>query len=80
MSRVSAVLPFLPFTIEEQRVIASETLSELIAKEEDRPEWLDAKAADELVDSAIAEYMEREGARSIHRAVQMQFEEGVYNY
>ena len=60
-------------------MIASETLCELTAKEEVRPQWLDAKAADEVVNSAIAEYMEREGARSIHRAVQMRFEEGVYN-
>jgi len=34
--------------------------------------------ADELVDRAVEEYMEREGARSIHRAVQMLYEEGMY--
>ncbi|KAF8333070.1 P-loop containing nucleoside triphosphate hydrolase protein [Cantharellus anzutake] len=79
VSRVNAVLPFLPFTVDEQRALASETLSELIAREEVRPEWLNTGASDELVESAIAEYMEREGARSIHRAVQMRFEEGMCN-
>ena len=59
--------------------MASETLSELISREDVPPAWLSENAvADELVDRAVMEYMEREGARSIHRAVQMLYEEGMY--
>ncbi|KAF9518501.1 hypothetical protein BS47DRAFT_1482562 [Hydnum rufescens UP504] len=79
VSRVNAVLPFLPFTLDEQRALASETLSELVSREDTPPAWLSQnRVADELVDRAVEEYMEREGARSIHRAVQMLYEEGMY--
>lgn len=75
---MNAVLPFLPFTLDEQRALASEMLTDLASEEEMPPAWLSTSAvADELVELAVAEYMEREGARSIHHAVQMLYEEGM---
>lgn len=81
VSRVQGVLPFLPFTREEQRALASEMLDKLASQEDDSSvppsEWLTPSVADEIVDLATQDYMEREGARSIHRAVQDLYEEKI---
>lgn len=81
VSRVQGVLPFLPFTRDEQRALASEMLDKLASQEDDPPTaastWLTTSIAEEIVDMAIQDYMEREGARSIHRAVQDLYEEKI---
>lgn len=56
-------------------------LDKLASQEDDpstaAPAWLTANVAEEIVDLAIEDYMEREGARSIHRAVQDLYEERI---
>lgn len=73
------MLPFLPFTYDEQRALASEMLDKLTSQcdhSTNAPNtWLTTAVANEIVDSAIQDYIEREGARSIHRAVQELYEE-----
>ena len=76
VSRVQGVLPFLPFTHSEQRALASEMLDKLASQElEATYTWLTTAVAEEIVNLAVDDYMEREGARSIHRAVQDLYEE-----
>jgi len=79
VSRVQGVLPFLPFTHDEQRVLASEILDRLISQSDHSAEAantsLTTAVANEIVDLAIQDYIEREGARSIHRAVHELYEE-----
>jgi len=79
VSRVQGVLPFLPFTYDEQRVLASEMLDRLISRSDHSTEAANASltpaVAHEIVDLAIQDYIEREGARSIHRAVHELYEE-----
>ncbi|KAG8701905.1 hypothetical protein FRC09_005069, partial [Ceratobasidium sp. 395] len=74
ISRVSSVLPFLPFTEEEVLALASESLSAMreSQKLEQDPEDVDW---DELLQQAVREYIPGEGARSVHRAVQRAFDE-----
>lgn len=73
------MLPFLPFTRDEQRALASEMLDKLNSQTDDSAgaanTSLTTAAANEIVDLAIQDYIEREGARSIHRAVQELHEE-----
>lgn len=45
-------------------------LDKLVAQDNEVPEWLTRREAKSIVNMAIEDYMEREGARSIHRAVQ----------
>jgi ATP-dependent Clp protease ATP-binding subunit ClpA len=79
VSRVQGVLPFLPFTHDEQRALASEMLDKLISQYDDSAEapntCFTTAVANDIVGRAIQDYIEREGARSIHRAVQELCEE-----
>jgi len=52
-------------------------LDKLVAQDSQVPGWLTRREAKTIVNSAIEDYMEREGARSIHRAVQDLYEERV---
>lgn len=74
ISRVSTVLPFLPFTEDEVLALASESLS---AMREDQKTGQDIEEADweSLLQQAVSEYIPGEGARSVHRAVQRAFDE-----
>ncbi|KAF8602280.1 P-loop containing nucleoside triphosphate hydrolase protein [Ceratobasidium sp. AG-I] len=74
ISRVSTVLPFLPFTEDEVLALASESLS---AMREDQQAGQDVDEADweSLLQQAVSEYIPGEGARSVHRAVQRAFDE-----
>ena len=71
------MLPFLPFTIEEQRALASEMLDKLASSDASLPDMpkLTSHENNELVDLAIQDYLPPEGARSIRRAVQALYEE-----
>jgi ATP-dependent Clp protease ATP-binding subunit ClpA len=74
ISRVSSVLPFLPFTEEEVLALASESLSAMREAQKTVQNVEDADW-DSLLEQAVGEYIPGEGARSVHRAVQRAFDE-----
>jgi ATP-dependent Clp protease ATP-binding subunit ClpA len=74
ISRVSSVLPFLPFTEEEVLALASESLSAMREAQKTSQNVEDADW-DSLLEQAVGEYIPGEGARSVHRAVQRAFDE-----
>ncbi|KAF8753950.1 hypothetical protein RHS01_06579 [Rhizoctonia solani] len=74
ISRVSSVLPFLPFTEDEVYALASESLSAMRAEQKGDQSY-DSVDWDELLQQAVGEYIPGEGARSVHRAVQRAFDE-----
>jgi ATP-dependent Clp protease ATP-binding subunit ClpA len=69
LSRVTCVLPFVPFSEEERRAIAAESLMTLGG---DDVSDLSLSAIDEMVDRALISYVPSEGARSLYRAVSSQ--------
>jgi len=69
LSRVSTVLPFVPFTLQEKKAICSEAL---YSQGGDSCHSLDKAAVESLIDSAIVDYYPTEGARSLHRAISNQ--------
>ena len=66
MSRVTAALPFVPFTPEERLAIASEAILSLGGEEASA---LDPDAFEKLAIKAVDEYVETDGARSLYRSV-----------
>ncbi|TDL24895.1 P-loop containing nucleoside triphosphate hydrolase protein [Rickenella mellea] len=70
MSRVTTVLPFVPFTRAEQFAIASEVLAGL-GKGYSTGQGIIAskEAGEKLIEQALAEYVPAEGFRSLQRAV-----------
>ncbi|CAE6526385.1 unnamed protein product [Rhizoctonia solani] len=74
ISRVSSVLPFLPFTEDEVYALASESLSALRAEQKGEQSYEDVDW-EELLQRTVGEYIPGEGARSVHRAVQRAFDE-----
>ena len=66
LSRVTTVLPFVPFTHEEQMAIATEALFSLV---EDAAQTYSPPTIEKLVESALQNYIPAEGARSLYRAV-----------
>ncbi|KAF8624122.1 hypothetical protein AX15_006031 [Amanita polypyramis BW_CC] len=66
LSRVTTVLPFVPFTREERKVICSEALYTLAG---DAVRDLSPQAVEKMIDGALASYCSEEGARSLHRAI-----------
>lgn len=66
MSRVTAVLPFVPFTSEERLAIASEAILALGGEEASA---LDSAAFEQLAMKVLTEYVETDGARSLYRSV-----------
>lgn len=65
LSRVTTVLPFIPFTIEEKLAIAAEALHSLASGETELP----PATIDMIVQNSLSTYIAAEGARSIYRAV-----------
>ena len=66
MSRVTAVLPFVPFTPEEKLAVASEAILSLGG--EDAAE-LTPEDFERLAFQCVSEYIESDGARSLYRSV-----------
>ncbi len=66
MSRVTAVLPFVPFSSEEKMAIASEALLSLGGEfaQEMSPDEFEHFAA-----RSVSEYVSTEGARSLYRSI-----------
>jgi ATP-dependent Clp protease ATP-binding subunit ClpA len=69
LSRVTTVLPFVPFTLEEQKAIIAEALYSLAGE---LVRTLSPQTVESLVSGALAEYSPTEGARSLYRAVSSQ--------
>ncbi|KAL5529535.1 hypothetical protein ACEPAG_5520 [Sanghuangporus baumii] len=66
MSRVTAVLPFVPFTPEEKLAIASEAILALGGEEASE---LPPEDFERLALRCVSEYVESDGARSLYRSV-----------
>lgn len=66
---MTTVLPFVPFTVEEQMAIASEALFSL---SEDATSTLPGATVEKLVKDSLHSYVPAEGARSLYRAVSTQ--------
>lgn len=69
LSRVTTVLPFVPFTTDEKMAIAAEALFSL---SEDAARSLPAATVEKLVKDSLQSYVPAEGARSLYRAVSTQ--------
>lgn len=70
IARVSTVIPFYPFSLEEQRAVSSKCLSALqcnIALS--NPEAVSNVKWDGVIDKAVHDYVAAEGARSIKRSI-----------
>ncbi|KAH9832896.1 P-loop containing nucleoside triphosphate hydrolase protein [Rhodofomes roseus] len=65
LSRVTTVLPFIPFTTEEKMAIAAEALHSLTSEETELP----PATIDMIVRNSLSAYIPAEGARSLYRAV-----------
>ncbi|ESK81550.1 atp-dependent clp atp-binding subunit [Moniliophthora roreri MCA 2997] len=79
LSRVSAILPFVPFTEEERRAIASEFISQSEKESELVKEMVMSKEKDDerrwrkkIIKGAMSDFILSEGARSLYRAVSSQ--------
>ncbi|KAI0705922.1 P-loop containing nucleoside triphosphate hydrolase protein [Cytidiella melzeri] len=69
LSRVTTVLPFVPFTADEKLAIATEALFTVA---EDAATRLPAATVEKLVRDSLQAYVPAEGARSLYRAVSTQ--------
>lgn len=69
LSRVTTVLPFVPFTEDEKKAICSEALHNLAG---DEIRTLPTKVVESMITGALASYCPSEGARSLYRAVSNQ--------
>ncbi|KAG6334516.1 hypothetical protein ID866_4569 [Astraeus odoratus] len=69
LSRVTTVLPFVPFTLEEKKAIAAEAVYSLGS---DAAMALSPQEVEDLVMRALPNYVPGEGARSLHRAISNQ--------
>ncbi|KAG6900667.1 hypothetical protein C0993_005900 [Termitomyces sp. T159_Od127] len=74
LSRVTSVLPFVPFTLEEREAICYEALYTIAG---DIIQTLSTDVVDAMVKGALANYTVAEGARSIYRAVSNQLVETI---
>ncbi|OBZ69316.1 hypothetical protein A0H81_10962 [Grifola frondosa] len=69
LSRVTTVLPFVPFTVDEQMAIAAEAFSSLAGEfAKDMP----PATIEMIVRTSLSSYIPAEGARSLYRAVSTQ--------
>ncbi|KAF8136672.1 P-loop containing nucleoside triphosphate hydrolase protein [Boletus edulis] len=66
VSRVTTVLPFVPFTLDEKKAIAAETVYSLAGT---ASKTLSPQDVESLVIKALPSYHPSEGARSLHRAI-----------
>lgn len=66
MSRVTTVLPFVPFTSEEKLALASEAL---LSVGGDLAHELSPEEFEQVAARSVADYVPSEGARSLYRNV-----------
>ncbi|TCD68469.1 hypothetical protein EIP91_010755 [Steccherinum ochraceum] len=77
LSRVTTVLPFVPFSVEEKMAIAAEALHSLTAGSEEGTD-LPAATVEKLVKDSLQGYVPAEGARSLYRAVSTLLLDTIY--
>lgn len=70
LSRVTTVLPFVPFTMDEKMAIAAEAIHSLAGA--DMLKTLSPQVIESIVKGALRDYMPAEGARSLYRAISSQ--------
>lgn len=63
---MTTILPFVPFTPEEMKALASEALQAISS---DIIKDLSKTALNSVIDGALQEFIPSEGARSLYRAV-----------
>ncbi|KAG9318755.1 hypothetical protein JVU11DRAFT_854 [Chiua virens] len=66
VSRVTTVLPFVPFTLDEKKAITAEAVYALAG---DASKTLSPQDVESLVMKALPSYQPSDGARSLHRAI-----------
>lgn len=69
LSRVTTVLPFVPFTVDEKLAIATEAL---YAQGGEAAREMPPATIEMIVRKSLDEYLPAEGARSLYRAVSSQ--------
>ncbi|KAF4615198.1 hypothetical protein D9613_002613 [Agrocybe pediades] len=69
LSRITTVLPFVPFSLEEKKAICSEALHTLGGE---LARTLSSEKIEAAIDNALASYCADEGARSLSRAISNQ--------
>lgn len=69
LSRVTAVLPFVPFSQDEKMAIATEAMYALVG---DLVRTISPQVVESVVRKALSDYLPAEGARSLYRAVSSQ--------
>ncbi|KAH6902298.1 hypothetical protein BKA70DRAFT_1306365 [Coprinopsis sp. MPI-PUGE-AT-0042] len=66
LSRITSVLPFVPFSLEEKRAMSAEAIFQLGGED---AIGLSSDNIESLVQLALGHYIPEEGARSLHRAI-----------
>ncbi|EFI28317.1 hypothetical protein CC1G_13846 [Coprinopsis cinerea okayama7 len=66
LSRITSVLPFVPFTLEEKRAMSAEAIFQLGGED---ALALTPDEIESLISISLSQYIPEEGARSLHRAV-----------
>lgn len=69
LSRITTVLPFVPFSLEEKKAICSEALYTLGGE---LARSLSLEEVETMINAALANYSAPEGARSLSRAISNQ--------
>ncbi|KIK92311.1 hypothetical protein PAXRUDRAFT_147605, partial [Paxillus rubicundulus Ve08.2h10] len=75
VSRVTMILPFVPFTLDERKAIAAEAVYALAGEAARVMSPLDVET---LVTKALPNYYPGEGARSLHRAISNLLVDGAF--
>ncbi|TFK30282.1 hypothetical protein FA15DRAFT_631335 [Coprinopsis marcescibilis] len=66
LSRITSVLPFVPFTLHEKRAMSAEAIYQLGGED---ALALSPQQVERLIHTALGHYIPEEGARSLHRAI-----------
>ncbi|KAF5338699.1 hypothetical protein D9611_013369 [Ephemerocybe angulata] len=69
LSRITSVLPFVPFTQDEKQAVCAEAIYQLGGED---AMGLSMETIGALIEGALKSYIPEEGARSLHRAVSNQ--------
>lgn len=74
VSRITAMLPFVPFTDDEKRALAAESLYSIMGE---GAGTLEPSVVNSIVNGALADYSILEGARSLYRSVSYQLVDAI---
>ncbi|KAI5900569.1 P-loop containing nucleoside triphosphate hydrolase protein [Schizophyllum commune H4-8] len=74
VSRISALLPFVPFTDDEKRALAAESLYTIMGE---GAGTLEPSVVNSIINGALGDYSILEGARSLYRSVSYQLVDAI---